>query len=287
MRSVYSFTLKSLFRDLKTYVFLAVMLLAEGAFLTYVNFNNQYSAMEYSLEFIEIALMLMLPLITAELFAADRESGFEKTLLAFGIPCQNLLLGKLLAALTVFAVPSLPLLFVPFIFNIFGTVNFAASLASVFSYILLGVSFVALCVFVSLTAKKRLYSYIISYTVLLGIYLLGILAEIVPYTGKFSLLLLTALLICVSAAIYFFTRSAILFGGFFCVSEALLILFYFVIPKHFAGAASKLFDLLSPCSSLNKIIYGAFDVTAIVHLLLFSAVFMLLSLMQLKRRKYE
>lgn len=287
MKSIYLLTLKSLMRGLKAYIFLAAMFLAEGIFLTYINFNNQYSAIEYSLEFIEIALMLTLPLITAELFTADRENGFEKTLFAFGIPYTSLLIGKFLAALTVFAIPYLLLLTVPVIFNIFGIVNFASSFVSLFAFLLLGISFISLTVFISLIAKKRLYSYLISYVTIVLIYFFGIFAEIVPVTRNFSLFFLTFVLIALALVIYVFTKNSIIFGGFFCIAEALLILFYFVTPKLFAGSVSGIFDLLSPCSSLNAVIYGPFDITAIVHLLLFSAVFMLLSFMQLKRRKYE
>ncbi len=287
MKSVYSLTLKSLMRGLKTYVFLAVMFLAEGFFLTYINFNNQYSAIEYSLEFIEIVLMLALPLLTAELFSADRESGFEKTLFALGVPKTSLYMGKALAAITVFAIPYLLLVIAPFIFKIFGVVNFASAFTSVIAYFLAGVSLISVCLLISLTVKKRLHSYIISYAAMLLVYFFGIFASIVPVTRAFSLLLLTVTAVVLAVLIYLFTKSVFIFGGFFCITEALLIFFYFVTPKAFARAFSVFLDLLSPCASLNAVIYGPFDITAIVHLVLFAAIFVFISLMQLHRRKYE
>ena len=287
MKSVYSLAIKSLLRDLKTYIFIAIMFLAEGFFLTYINFNNQYSAIEYSLEFIEIALMLVLPLITAEVFTADRESGFEKTLFAFGVPKASLYAGRTLASLTVFAVPYLLLIIAPFIFGVFGIVNFGATFSSVLAYFLVGISLVSVCLFISLTVKKRLHSYIISYVAMLVIYFFGIFASVVPMSRGFSLLLLTVIAVVIAVLIYLFTKSGIVSGGFFCIVEALLILFYFVTPKAFGRAFSVFLDLLSPCSSLNAVVYGPFDLAAIAHLILFTAVFVLLSLVQLHRRKYE
>lgn len=287
MKPVYFLTLKSLFRDLKTYLFLAVMFLAEGFFLTYFNFNNQYSAIEYSLEFIEMVLMLALPLITAGLFSADRESGFEKTLFAFGVPKTSLYFGKTLAALTVFTVPYLLLVIAPFIFDIFGVVNFAASFASVLAYFLVGAALISVCTFISLSVKKRLHSFVISYVVMILIYFFGIFASAVPVTRGFSLLLLTVVAVFLAVVIYLFTKSSLIFGGFFCLVEALLIMFYFITPKAFAKAFQLLLELLSPCSSLNTVIYGPFDLAATVHLVLFTAVFALISLLQLHRRRYE
>ncbi len=287
MKPVYFLTLKSFLRNIKTYVFLAVMFLAEGFFLTYINFNNQYSAIEYSLEFIEIVLMLALPLITAELFSADRESGFEKTLFAFGVPKTSFYFGKALATLTVFAVPYLLLVIAPFIFDVFGVVNFAAAFASVFAYFLVGTALISVCIFISLSVKKRLHSYIISYAVMVIVYLFGIFASAVPVTRGFSLLLLTVTAVLVAVAIYLFTKSSLIFGGFFCLVEALFIMFYFITPKAFAKAFPLLLELLSPCSSLNTLIYGPFDLAEIVHLVLFTAVFALISFVQLYRRKYE
>ena len=287
MKSVYSLAIKSLLRDLKTYIFLAIMFLAEGFFLTYINFNNQYSAIEYSLEFIEIALMLALPLITAEVFTADMESGFEKTLFAFGVPENTLYIGRAFAVLTFFAVPYLLLIITPFIFGVFGIINFYAAFASVFAYFLVGISLVSVCLFISLTVKKRLHSYIISYVTMLFIYFFGVFASVVPVARGFSLLLLTVIAVAVAVLIYLFTKSGLISGGFFCVVEALLILFYFVAPKAFGRAFSVFLDLLSPCASLNAVVYGPFDLAAIAHLILFTAGFVLLSLVQLHRRRYE
>ena len=93
MKSVYCLTLKTLLRSLKTYIYFAVTLIATGGFFTYVNLSNGYSGVEYSIEFLEIALLLTLPLISAELFTADRQCGFEKTLLTYGITTEKLFFG--------------------------------------------------------------------------------------------------------------------------------------------------------------------------------------------------
>ncbi len=274
-------------RDLKTYVFLAIMFLAEGFFLTYVNFNNQYSAVEYSLEFIEIVLLLALPLITAEVFSAERESGFEKTLFSLGVSLPSLYVGKAVAVLTVFFIPYVLLIAAPFVFDIFGIVNLVSATVSVGGYFLVGAALISVCLFISLTVKKKFYSYIFSYAAMLLIYFFSIFASLIPVTRGFSLLILTVIAIAVAVAIYLFTKSSLIFGGFFCITEALLVFFYFVTPKAFAVALSAFLDLLSPCSSLNAVIYGPFDVTAIVHLVLYTAVLVSLSFMQLHRRKYE
>lgn len=287
MKSVYILTLRSLMRELKTYIFLAIMLLAEGFFLTYINFNTGYSATEYSLEFIEIALILTLPLITAELFVRDRISGFEKMTFSLGAAKSSLFFGKTVALVTVFSALLLPLVIAPIIFETFGTVNLTAAFASLTTYFITGLSFISVCVFVSVTVKSRTYSYVISYVSLLLIYLFGVFSDLVPVKRSFSLLILSVIAIALATVIYLFTRSGLTFGAFFCITEALLILFYFVIPKPFAGALRAFFDILSPCSSLNAVIYGAFDIAAVMHIILFTAVFTSLSLVQLHRRKYE
>ena len=287
MKNVYSLTLRSLMRGVKAYVFLAVMFLAEGFFLTYVNLSGGYSATEYSFELIEIALMAVLPLICAETFSADRKSGFEKTLLAFGIKPTELYFGKALAVVTVLTVPYLLLLAVPLVLEAFGTVNLSATLTSVGAFYLTGLSFTAICLFVSLCVKSRRLAYIVSYAALLVSYVCCLFSGAVTVTKDHSLLMLSAVLVAVSILIYLFTRSMLVFGGFFCISEAILIFFYFVTPRLFAKAFAELVGLLSPALSLNSIIYGTFDLVAVMHLILFTAVLVLLSLMQLGRRKYE
>lgn len=287
MRSIYSVTLRSLMRSLKTYIFLALTFLAEGAFIAYINFKNQYSAVEYSLEFIEIALLLSLPLITAEIFALDRESGFEKTLLALGVPLPSLFFGRMLAVLTVFSAPYALLLIMPPLFDIFGIVNYASAYPALIAYLLFTVSVISLLVFISLSVKKRLYSYLISYAAVIACYLFGTLYSFAPTTRGLNLVWLTVILIMLSVAVWAFTRSTLIFGGVFCVGEALIVILYFIAPRFFSGALSSLLWLISPCLALNGAIYGPFDLTELIHLILFSAVFILLSLMQLKRRKYE
>ena len=136
MKSVYLLTLKTLMRSFKTYVFLAIMFLAQGAILTYINFNTGYSIIEYSVEFIEIVLLVALPILMSELFSADKESGFERTEMSLGIPITALVFGKALAAFTVFFIPYIFLFLMPFIFGFFGVVNFSSSFASLGGYLL-------------------------------------------------------------------------------------------------------------------------------------------------------
>ena len=287
MKSVYCFTLKTLLRNFKTYMYFAVTLIATGAFLTYVNLSNGYSALEYSIEFLEMVLLLSLPLISAELFASDRQSGFEKTLLAFGISTEKLYFGKLLAAVTVFLIPQALLLLVPPIFEIFGIVNFVSAYASVFAFLILGASVISVAAFISLSVKSILSSYIFSYFTLIFIYLFGVFAGAVSQTRQLSLIVLSAILMAISVVIYIFTKSGLIFGGVFCITEGIMILLYFAAPKLFSGALAAFLNFLSPCASLNAVLYGPFDITALVHIMLFAAAFVLLSLVQLKRRKYE
>lgn len=287
MKSVYCLTLKTLLRSLKTYIYFAVTLIATGGFFTYVNLSNGYSGVEYSIEFLEIALLLTLPLISAELFTADRQCGFEKTLLTYGITTEKLFFGKLLAAITVFLMPQLLLLAVPPIFEIFGIVNYLSAYATIFAFLLLGVSIMSVGAFISLTAKSTVSSYVCSFVTFVFLYLFTVFAGAVPQTRQISLLVLTAFLVAISVVIYVFTRSWIVFGGVFCITEGIMILLYFAVPKLFAGALSTFFKLISPCASLNSVIYGPYDLTALVHIILITAVFVLLSVLQFKRRKYE
>ena len=287
MKNVYSLTLKSLMRGVKAYVYLAVMFLAEGFFLTYVNLSSGYSATEYSIEFIEIMLMAVLPLICAEVFSEDKRSGFEKMLFSLGVTPCALYFGKALAVITVFTVPYALLLVVPFALEVLGTVNLAATLTSVGAFYLTGLAFTAICLLVSLSIRRKRYAYILSYSALLISYACCLFSGIVPVTRGASLFMLTVVLIAVSVLLYAFTRSTLFFGGFFCISEALLIFLYFVLPRQFAVAGVKLLELLSPAQSLNTLIYGTFDIATVMHLILFTAVLVFISLMQLGRRKYE
>ncbi|MCR5264367.1 MAG: ABC-2 transporter permease [Clostridiales bacterium] len=105
MSAVYRKELRGFFTSMIGYVFIAFVLLIAGIFITLTNFRTGYPNFEYSLGSISMILIFVVPILTMRVFAEERRSKTDQLLYSLPMSVTEMVLGKYLAAVTVFAIP--------------------------------------------------------------------------------------------------------------------------------------------------------------------------------------
>lgn len=122
---------------------------------------------------ISIVMLLMLPLLTMRLFAEEKKTGTYELLLSYPIKDIEVLLGKYLAALAVFALMVGLTGLYHVLLGALGIGETGVALSGYLGLILLGAAFLALGVFISSLTENQIVAAAISFGMLLLFWVVG------------------------------------------------------------------------------------------------------------------
>lgn len=179
MKAIFKRELAAYFTSPIGYVFIGVFAFISGFYFNdyvLVSGSGDISIPMYSSLLI---LVLLVPVLTMRLIAEERANRTDQLLLSAPVSVWGVALGKLTAAMCVFAgamVTSFPYVV---IIAIHGSPVWGKILASYLGFLLLGLCFVSIGLFFSSVTESQIIALVIT----LGVLLASFLASILPSTG--------------------------------------------------------------------------------------------------------
>ena len=146
MIAVCKHELRGYFHSLTAYVFGAFLLAVVGVGAMLYNLQAAVSNFEYVLSFSSLVFVVIVPILTMRTVAEERRQKTDQLLYSLPITTVQVVIGKYLALLAVYAVPLCVIAIYPLIFAQFGEVYLPTSYGSLFAFFLLGAALLALVV---------------------------------------------------------------------------------------------------------------------------------------------
>lgn len=166
MGAVYKKELKSYFSNMTGYISVALILVMSGIFVKLINFESHYPSMEMALPTVALILMLAVPIVTMKSFAEERHQKTDLLLYTLPLKTSQIVMGKYLAMMTVFAIPTVIMAFYPLIMTMYGKVALLATYASLLAFYLLCGAMVAVCMFMSSLTESQVIAAVLGVTAL-------------------------------------------------------------------------------------------------------------------------
>lgn len=183
MFAIYTRELKSYFLTPIGYVFCGMFLLVSGFLFAYTTLLAQSTTAigEYFI-YLMAVFAVLLPLLTMKLFSEDRKSRTDQILLTSPVSVFGIVMGKYLAAITVFGAT-----FVVNSFNFvllfkYGAPNMTSIFMNILGLFLLGAAFIAIGVFLSSITENQLIAAVAAIGVNAAMLLISLLAGTVEST---------------------------------------------------------------------------------------------------------
>ncbi|MBR6603185.1 MAG: ABC transporter permease, partial [Clostridia bacterium] len=120
MLSIFKREFKSYFTGVIGALFIAFLLCFTGIYVTSINLRGGYASFEYVLSNIIIVFLLIVPLLTMRSFAEEKHTKTDQLLYSLPMSVGEVVMGKYLAMLAVFAIPVLIMALYPFLLSAFG-----------------------------------------------------------------------------------------------------------------------------------------------------------------------
>ena len=155
MLAIYKREMRAYFTTPIGYIFIAVFLAVSGFLFGITTLQEQTSDVSTYYQILMFAYVILIPLLTMKTFCEERRTRTEQLLLTAPVSLTGMVMAKFLSALTMFASSLLVTAFYFVPLSDYGTVNWARAFGSMFAMFLIGMTFIAIGIFVSSLTENQ------------------------------------------------------------------------------------------------------------------------------------
>ncbi|MCD8007092.1 MAG: ABC transporter permease subunit [Oscillospiraceae bacterium] len=287
MIAVLKHELKSYFHSLTAYFFGAFLLLITGVGAMIYNINQAVANFEYVLYYGCLILIIIVPILTMRVVAEEKRQKTDQLLYALPISTTQVVIGKYLALLAIFAIPLLIVSIYPLIFAQFGDVYLPTSYGSIFAFFVMGAALIAIGVFISSLTENQGIAAGISLAVILFNYFSVTISEYVSSTAFGSAITLAIVAVLFAFLIRYLTKNDNVAYTIGLALVAIIMMLFIIDSSMFEGLVPNIMAQLSLFERFYVFIDGIFDVTAIIYYFTVIVFFLFLTVQSLEKRRYN
>ena len=278
MTAIYKRELKSYFQSMTGYVLIAFLVIFTGIYFMAYNLNSGYPYFSYVLMNINYVLIIIIPMLTMRSFAEERKNKTDQLLLAAPVKLFDIVMGKYLAMVTVFAVPCLIFCIFPIIIKSFGTAYLKVDYLSILMFFLLGCVYLAIGMFLSSLTESQIIAAVITFGVLLLIYLWGGLIDFLPTSATSGMIGIVVFVTIAALIIYRMTGNWMIAGIIEAIGVVAVVIVSFVKSSLFENILVNIMKKLYLADVFDNVAYNKlFDVSGLILYLSVAGVFIFLN----------
>lgn len=230
--------------------------------------------------------LLTVPLLTMRLLSEEYGRGTDKLLLSAPVSVSAVVVGKYLAACTVFLVTVLFTLVYAAIVAVYGDLAVGEVIGAYLGYVLLGACFIAVGLFVGGQVESQVNAAFLTFVALLALWLIDGIREIAPSDERSGLLFVLALISLAGVNIYAVTTSARLSAGIAVAAGLVAGLLYLGESSLFTDLISRTLLAISPVDRYPEFRLGIIRLSSLVFYVSFAGVFVFLTIQNMERRRW-
>lgn len=179
MLAIYKREFKSYMHSFIGFLFIGVTLFFVGLYYTSYNIINGYPYLSYALSSVLFVFLISVPVLTMRSLSEERKNKTDQLILTAPVSVGKVVMGKYLALLTIFAIPTAIVCLYPLVLSLFGTVPMGESYLAILAFFLYGMTCIAIGLFVSSLTESQVIAAVISFGLLfLGYMMDGIVTLI-------------------------------------------------------------------------------------------------------------
>ena len=231
--------------------------------------------------------LISVPILTMRVLAEERKQKTDQLLLTAPVSVGQIVLGKYLALVTIFAIPMVIMCFYPLLMSKFGTVSFAGAYTGILGFFLLGCANLAIGVFVSSLTESQVIAAVLTFVFLFAFYMMNGISSFFS-EGALSTCITFGLLILAAALIIYTMIKNLLISAAVCViGEIILAIIYVVNSSFFSGGIQKVLNIVNLSSHFDNFANSIFDIKGILYFVSVIAVCLFLTVQSIAKRRWN
>ena len=184
MFAIYKRELKAFFHTFIGFLFVGVLLFFVGLYCTAYNLLSGYPYFSYAISSVIFVFLLAMPILCMRVLSEDRKNKTDQLILTAPVTVGQIVIGKFLALLTVFAIPTLIICVYPLVLGRFGTVPLSEAYLAILAFFLYGMACIAIGLFVSSLTESQVIAAVLGFGLLFLGYMMSSICSLISSTGN-------------------------------------------------------------------------------------------------------
>ena len=287
MKAIFKHEMRGFFHSLTAYIFCAALLVFIGIGAMMYNITASVANFEYVLQFVCIGMVVIVPVLTMRSISEEKKQKTDQLLYSLPLKTPQIVIGKYLAMLVVFAIPTAIMCFYPLVFSAYGDVYLPTSYGAIVAFFIMGAAMIAIGIFISSLTENQGIAAGIAIGLLLLNYFSVTLANYVSSTAIGGMIALIVIAVIVAIIAYFLTKSSNVAYGIVIVGIALVVIVNFADSSIFSELLPNMMSTISLFNRFSSFVNGVFDVTSIIFYATVIILFLFVTVQSLEKRRYN
>ncbi|MFY9175749.1 MAG: hypothetical protein WBI74_11935 [Caldicoprobacterales bacterium] len=288
MLAVYKRELRAYFTSSTGFIFMGFFLLLSGFFYAMTNIfgaSPDYNSVLGNITFI---FLIVVPILTMRLMPDDKRQRTDQLLYTSPLSISGIVLGKYLAAVTVFFLTLLVTCLYPVIMSFFGDIAVWEIVGGYIGFLLLGSSFISIGLFVSSLTDNQVIAAVVTFSSLLFVWLIDWIAQGLPTDKVSGIVFASILALAAGAFVYYNTKNIYVGVATTLVGAAVIVATYFLADRYFFdGFIVRVFEWFSLLKRYEEFQMGVLSLAPIVYYITFSAAFNFMTIRVIEKRRWS
>ena len=279
--------LRSYFTSMMGYIFVFFILLVTGIYFTAYNINSAYPKLDYTLNAVLFVFLVAVPVLTMKILADERRLKTDQLLLTAPLKVEDIVLGKYLALITIYAIPILIICLYPLIMSQFGTVSMFEAYTVILGFFLLGCADIAIGVYISSVTESQVIAGVITFGVLFVSFVMEGIAQFFSNAAVTSLVCYMVLVVILAVIIEMMYRSKTIAVAVGAAGEIILLILYAVNSTLFESGIQKFLSIFNLAGHFSNFANGILDLSGVLYFVSVIGVCMLLTVQSILKRRWN
>ena len=260
MTAIYKRELKSYLTSMVGYLFIFFILVLTGIYFSAYQLSAAYPKFEYTLSAVTFVFLIGVPILTMRVLAEERKQKTDQLLLTAPVSVGNIVIGKYLALVTVYAIPILVMCTYPLIMSKFGTVAFGSAYTAILGFFLLGCANIAIGVFMSALTESQVIAAVLTFVLLFAFYMMNGISSFFSKTSMSTCVTFGLLILAAAIILYTMIKNALISAIAAVIGEVILVVIYVVKSSVFEGGIQKVLNVFNLSGHFDNFTSNIFDI---------------------------
>jgi ABC-2 type transport system permease protein len=288
MRAIYEKELKSYFRCMMGYVYLAFFTAAIGIYYSYYCvLNATMNFASYVLQNVTTLFLIGIPILTMKLMSEEKKEKTDQLLLTAPVQTWEIIVGKYLAALSVFAISLVMIAIFPLISSLFGKIDWPVTATGFLGTFLLGAALIAIGMLISCTTEHQMIAAVLGFAVFLLLYMMPQLTDMFPSNALFTVIVLIGGSFSIGWLFYSETKDKIITLVSVLLPIVIILGLYVWKAEIFDNGVANFISWLSPLDRFSDFISGVLNASSVVYYISFIVVSLFIGTQIVEKRRWK
>ena len=246
--------------------------------------NSDYNSVLSNITFI---FLLVVPILTMRLMAEEAKQKTDQLLLTSPISLTSIVLGKYLAAVSVFLLTLVITFAFPIILSTMGTISIAEIAGGYIGFFLFGSALIAVGLFISSITDNQVIAAVVTFTALLLLWFIDVIMQELPVDRLSGIVFTGFLVLAIAVIIYLTMKNIVISGSILVIGIAGMLTGYLIKPVIYDGLIVKFLQWFSLLSRYQEFSMGILSLSPIVYYITFSGAFVFLTIRMLEKKRWS